>query len=354
VTERCNCDESLRLRERVRLLRDALRQLNERRFGGSWTTLSADIALFALEYDNRLAQAEETSVGEKKPEYMGPECFGGSDEGSHYMSQERIDHRATIAPTPDPRYRQRHDALMSSPLRLEPRSVPYEPVWEPESEPVCKRCNDTHVVDAGDRGRLNCTHCPTPCKACRKDGIGAYCGRTPCDCACHRKNEKPEPPASEPSDVTSQPCPPDCAHCNAYDLGRASRDAEVAALKQENDRLRAAHEATKAELAEQRGWLDDIAAAICGWPPDSDGKTYIPTQLAGSARELRATAVRMRAERDHYRDMSRKALHDVDRDLDRRVDAGSMRLDKLEERMAAAFGVIDDFSGRFRKLEKGE
>lgn len=49
---------------------------------------------------------------------------------------------------------------------------------------VCTVCNDTHVMNAGDR-QLNCTACPLPCPDCRVNGTGAYCAAAPCSCACH-------------------------------------------------------------------------------------------------------------------------------------------------------------------------
>lgn len=57
---------------------------------------------------------------------------------------------------------------------------------------VCSTCNDTHRMELGDRVVM-CTRCPTPCEQCRQRapgfGPGAYCGSTPCACACHRKTE---------------------------------------------------------------------------------------------------------------------------------------------------------------------
>lgn len=51
---------------------------------------------------------------------------------------------------------------------------------------VCSRCNDTHRMELNER-IVMCTKCPTPCKACRAGGNGAYCGATPCACECHRR-----------------------------------------------------------------------------------------------------------------------------------------------------------------------
>ncbi len=57
---------------------------------------------------------------------------------------------------------------------------------------TCDRCRDTHRMLAhDDSGAVwPCTACPRPCEKCRS-GIGripgAYCEKTPCDCACHRK-----------------------------------------------------------------------------------------------------------------------------------------------------------------------
>jgi hypothetical protein len=58
-----------------------------------------------------------------------------------------------------------------------------------ETKPICANCKDTHRVHYEDeRGEWvdrYCQHCPTPCQRCRAGGIGAYCEKTPCDCACH-------------------------------------------------------------------------------------------------------------------------------------------------------------------------
>lgn len=52
--------------------------------------------------------------------------------------------------------------------------------------PVCKTCNDTHKMQLDDR-EVNCTGCPVPCAKCRAGGVGAYCEKTPCACACHAR-----------------------------------------------------------------------------------------------------------------------------------------------------------------------
>ncbi len=57
---------------------------------------------------------------------------------------------------------------------------------EAKPKPVCSHCNDTHRMLLEEQGReVMCTHCPTPCQACRKDGNGAYCAEAQCPCACH-------------------------------------------------------------------------------------------------------------------------------------------------------------------------
>lgn len=55
---------------------------------------------------------------------------------------------------------------------------------------VCKRCDDTHIMEMADIGKVNCTSCPVPCKKCRKNGNGAYCEVPLCDCDCHMKDVK--------------------------------------------------------------------------------------------------------------------------------------------------------------------
>jgi hypothetical protein len=70
------------------------------------------------------------------------------------------------------------------------------------AEPVCKRCNDTHLMTRGEEGHereVMCTFCPTPCEACRAGGFGAFCEKTPCECACHVKTaqERPARPLTE-------------------------------------------------------------------------------------------------------------------------------------------------------------
>jgi hypothetical protein len=53
--------------------------------------------------------------------------------------------------------------------------------WQaPLPTPVCKTCGDQHRV-----GSRVCTSCPLPCPQCRLGGIGAFCDKTPCACACH-------------------------------------------------------------------------------------------------------------------------------------------------------------------------
>jgi len=64
---------------------------------------------------------------------------------------------------------------------------------------------------------------------------------------------------------------------------------------------RAALDSLDAELAEARDdrdeykvWLDAVAAALHGWPPDSR-KTYVPTQLAGKAARMAQELATLRA-----------------------------------------------------------
>lgn len=55
--------------------------------------------------------------------------------------------------------------------------------------PVCTTCNDTHMMELGDR-EVMCTRCPVPCEQCRSRGPGLaggpYCAATPCGCGCHQ------------------------------------------------------------------------------------------------------------------------------------------------------------------------
>lgn len=57
------------------------------------------------------------------------------------------------------------------------------------STEVCSTCKDTHRMEFGDQ-KVMCTHCPSPCEKCRKNGNGAFCEKTPCDCQCHKKSKK--------------------------------------------------------------------------------------------------------------------------------------------------------------------
>lgn len=60
---------------------------------------------------------------------------------------------------------------------------------ERKPEPVCSVCQDTHRMELrGDA--VPCTHCLTPCDACR-GGRGGFCEQTPCACRCHAKQEQP-------------------------------------------------------------------------------------------------------------------------------------------------------------------
>ena len=62
------------------------------------------------------------------------------------------------------------------------------PAKPDEGTPVCRACNDTHMVWHESRGQsFMCTSCPTPCQKCRSGGNGPYCEKTPCDCPCHGK-----------------------------------------------------------------------------------------------------------------------------------------------------------------------
>ncbi len=55
-------------------------------------------------------------------------------------------------------------------------------------EPVCDRCNDTHLVyDSRFEREIMCTSCPTPCPKCRRHQE-AYCATTPCPCECHAQD----------------------------------------------------------------------------------------------------------------------------------------------------------------------
>jgi hypothetical protein len=52
--------------------------------------------------------------------------------------------------------------------------------------PVCKRCNDTHMIEIHGGVTVMCTSCPVPCNVCRSGGRGPFCATTPCSCSCHR------------------------------------------------------------------------------------------------------------------------------------------------------------------------
>lgn len=49
---------------------------------------------------------------------------------------------------------------------------------------VCDTCQDTHRMTLRDQV-VACTRCPVPCSSCRGGYSSAYCGDTPCRCACH-------------------------------------------------------------------------------------------------------------------------------------------------------------------------
>jgi len=53
-------------------------------------------------------------------------------------------------------------------------------------EPVCEKCNDTHMMSWQDHDDVMCTFCPTPCEKCRGN-LSAYCAGEPCPCVCHKK-----------------------------------------------------------------------------------------------------------------------------------------------------------------------
>jgi hypothetical protein len=62
---------------------------------------------------------------------------------------------------------------------------------EPPADVVCKRCNDTHYVDMGERlGQQMCTACPKPCPGCKGGPSNAYCATTPCTCSCHKSTRQ--------------------------------------------------------------------------------------------------------------------------------------------------------------------
>lgn len=52
------------------------------------------------------------------------------------------------------------------------------------NKPVCSKCLDTHLMVFND-AHISCTFCPLPCQDCRAEGVGAFCGLTPCACSCH-------------------------------------------------------------------------------------------------------------------------------------------------------------------------
>lgn len=60
-------------------------------------------------------------------------------------------------------------------------------------KPVCSACNDTHMMQFGEREPVMCTYCPRPCQSCRAGGNGPYCLRTPCECHCHRASKHEGP-----------------------------------------------------------------------------------------------------------------------------------------------------------------
>jgi hypothetical protein len=60
---------------------------------------------------------------------------------------------------------------------------------EQRNEPVCPRCNDSHLMELNER-EVPCTLCPTPCDECRgRVRKSAYCEETPCSCECHKERE---------------------------------------------------------------------------------------------------------------------------------------------------------------------
>lgn len=106
-----------------------------------------------------------------------------------------------------------------------------------------------------------------------------------------------------------------------FNFGHQSRDAEVTELKRFADEayqrgrtdergklggyIRAAQDAHEtltseraahaAEVAQWKGWLDEVTAALHGWHP-IERRTYVPDQLADRARDLTTEVERLRKE----------------------------------------------------------
>jgi hypothetical protein len=211
--DKCACEESLRLRERVRnLLRGHLRILQDWMFGGA---SCRDIANEVLAADDRLAQAEETTVEEPvKPGFCKPnncpDCDSARERGKAEVAlyRPKVGDRVRLVASPE--YR--------------PGAWPIGRVYELVSQKQVESSVWSEIREEGERVFcvLNATFLPVA--------------------------EKPEPPASEPSGKpgvnelfdlwwervgTSARVSPRCTFEGGFDTGWASRDAEVAELKRE-------------------------------------------------------------------------------------------------------------------------
>jgi hypothetical protein len=239
--DKCACEESLRLRERVLLLRNFMRTAawSILREPGKPATAEARWLEQRLADDDRLAQAEETTVTVQpvKPGFCKPGQCPDCDSA-----------------------------------RERERPEPYKPKVGDRVRLVASPCK----MDAGLVGRelaLTATHPEGP--------NAGYWRAKPvdesCDVRIHRDAvwepvaEKPEPPASEPSEPSEEEIEVQRLYSDALDananLGQVRRhraaqralyEAGRASLHAELEAERTAHEVTKAGLA---ALLDAIGAS---------------------------------------------------------------------------------------------
>lgn len=180
----------------------------------------------------------------------------------------------------------------------------------PAPTPVCDTCGDTHRMHMEDRGDFPCTHCPTPCQACRVGGIGAYCATTPCGCGCHARS-KPTPAPQLDLDglerLIAEASASICGCCAWPAVYARDCSALLAELRQ----ARAAQGAAERELAAAR-----------------DGAAYATSTLREERDAARKHLARAFAERDEaltcYRALD-AAYQSAGKDDADRADAAAAR-----------------------------
>jgi hypothetical protein len=187
-------------------------------------------------------------------------------------------------------------------LELEAMTTDFTRGVEAALAAVCTTCNDTHMMQFGERHPVTCTRCPVPCQKCRAGGNGPFCSRTPCACSCHandwryRKAPPPAPDLAGGSEVAIVHGPR--MRCKGADATAFSKDVDkvtcVDCLRRDYAMYDRAWLSVCEKLASLRAERESVLRAVGS--PNHSAKA-----AADAARKMREENARLRSEVNDYR-----------------------------------------------------